>query len=125
MKLDASDSAWATELFAAVDSKDVARFMAFLEPDAQFRFGSNPAAVGTDAIRAAVEGFFAAIKALSHQVDHVWAHPGHVICEGIVTYTHHDGRSVSMPFCNVLGMRDARVKDYLVYIDPAPLFAAP
>jgi ketosteroid isomerase-like protein len=123
MNTAAKDGRWTAELFAAVDAKDVGRFMTFLEPDAQFRYGSNPPAVGSEAIHGAVEGFFAAVKSLRHEVDHVWEQPGHVICAGTVTYTHHDGRSVSMPFCNVLAVRDRRIKDYLVYIDPAPLFA--
>jgi ketosteroid isomerase-like protein len=118
-----NDARWTAELFAAIDAKDTRRFLSFLEPDAQFRYGSNPPAVGADAIRAAVDGFFAAVKTLSHAVDHVWVQPDHVICAGTVTYTHHDGRRVSLPFCNVLAVRNGRIKDYLVYIDPAPLFA--
>jgi hypothetical protein len=31
---------------------------------------------------------------------------------------------VGLPFCDVLAMRGNRIKSYLVYIDPAPLFAA-
>jgi ketosteroid isomerase-like protein len=115
---------WTGELFSAIDAKDTSRFMSFLEPDARFRYGSNPPAIGSDAIRAAVDGFFSAVKALTHQVEHVWALPGHVICAGTVTYLRHDGRSVSIPFCNVLALRNAKVKDYVVYADPAPLFAA-
>ena len=119
-----NDTRWTADLFAAIDAKDTQRFLSFLEPDAQFRYGSNPPAVGADAIRTGVDGFFAVVKALSHAVDHVWVQPDHVICVGTVTYTRHDGRVVGLPFCDVLGMRGSRIKSYLVYIDPAPLFAA-
>jgi ketosteroid isomerase-like protein len=118
-----NDTRWTTDLFAAIDAKDTPRFLSFLGEDAQFRYGNNPPAVGIDAIRAAVDGFFAAVKALSHSVDHVWGEPDHVICAGKVTYTRHDGRLISIPFCNVFAMRSGRIKDYLVYADPSPLFA--
>ncbi len=115
---------WTANLFASIDAKDAKLFLSFLDPDARFRYGNGAPAVGTEAIRAAVDGFFAAVKALSHDLHHVWAQGDHVICEGIVTYTRHDGRIVGIPFCNVLGMRGERVRDYRVYIDSAPLFAA-
>lgn len=119
-----NDTRWTADLFAAIDAKNSQRFLSFLEPDAQFRFGSAPPALGIDAVGGAVDGFFASIKSLSHKLDHVWAQPDHVICTGTVTYTRHDGRVVGIPFCDVLVMRGQRIKDYLVYIDPAPLFAA-
>ena len=119
-----NDTRWTADLFASIDAKDTKRFLSFLQPDAQFRYGNNPPAVGVEAIRAAVDGFFAAVKALSHHVDHVWEQPDHVICAGTVTYTRHDARIVSMPFCNVFAMHNGKVKDYLVYVDPSPLFAA-
>jgi ketosteroid isomerase-like protein len=119
-----TDTRWTTDLFAAIDSKDTKGFLSFLDPGAQFRYGNNPPALGIEAIRAAVDGFFGAIKALSHQVDHVWGQPGYVICAGTVTYTRHDARIVSVPFCNVFALSNGKIKDYLVYVDATPLFAA-
>ena len=49
------------ELFASIDAMDTAGFLARLSPDAVFRFGSMPMVQGTDAIGAAVDGFFATI----------------------------------------------------------------
>ena len=115
---------WTADLFASIDAKDTQRFLSFLEPDAQFRFWSAPPAIGIDAVGSAVGGFFTTIEALAHAVDHVWVQPDHVICAGTVTYTRHDARVVSIPFCDVFALRNGRIKDYLVYIDPAPLFAA-
>ncbi|MGZ5130697.1 MAG: nuclear transport factor 2 family protein [Caldimonas sp.] len=114
---------WTPALFASIDAKDSARFVSFLTEDAQFRFGNAPAAVGRDAIFAAVEGFFASIAACRHNVPNVWAVPGHVICQGEVTYTRHDGSVLTVPFVNVFTMAGERIRDYLIYIDASALYA--
>ena len=110
-------------LFAAIDSKDVDGFVGFLTPDASFRFGSAPAANGADAIREAVGGFFTSIKALEHSVARAFADGSTLFCEGNVTYTRHDGSTVTLPFADVFEMAGDRIADYKIYMDIAPLYA--
>jgi hypothetical protein len=117
-----TDSAWTAELFRSIDAKDTRRFVAFLAADAQFRFGNAPPAVGTAAITALLDGFFASIKAISHEVAGTWAMPGHVMCHGRVTYTRHDGSTLNVPFANVFAMQGALVKDYLIFVDASRLY---
>jgi ketosteroid isomerase-like protein len=114
---------WVGGLVEAIDAKDVARFLAFLTSDARFTFGNFPPAVGTEAIRATLENFFAQVRSLRHTVEDAWRVPGHIVMRGTVQYTRHDGRVVAMPFCNVLAMAAGRVSDYRIYIDPTALFA--
>jgi hypothetical protein len=57
----APDDAWWRHVFAVIDARDAAGFVALLTADAQFRFGNAPTLVGSDAIRAAVSVFFAVI----------------------------------------------------------------
>lgn len=116
---------WTPALFASIDAKDTARFQTFLTDDARFRFGNLPEAVGRDAIGAAVDGFFASIAACRHDVKNVWAPPGHVICQGEVTYTRHDASRLTVPFVNVFAMDGERIRDYLIYIDASALYSAP
>ena len=47
-----------------------------------------------------------------------------IVCEGEVTYTHHDGRSVTVPFCNVFEAEAGLISLYRIYIDMGPVFAA-
>ncbi len=110
-------------LFAAIDNKDVDGFAKFLTADASFRFGSAPAATGTDAIRAAVGGFFTSIKALEHSIVRAFADDGMLFCEGHVTYTRHDGSTVTLPFADVFEMAGERIAEYKIYMDIAPLYA--
>lgn len=118
-----TDNAWTTEMFRGIDSKDTERFLAFLTEDAQFRFGNAPPTLGSQNIAALLTGFFASIKALRHDVLNTWAVPNHVLCQGTVTYTRHDGSTLSVPFVDVFAMHGTLVKDYLIYVDASQLYA--
>jgi limonene-1,2-epoxide hydrolase len=115
--------AWVNALLASVDAKDTARFLGFLTPLARFRFANMPVARGQAEVRAAVDGFFAAIVSCRHSIRLVIESPGHVVCEGDVTYRRHDGGVVTLPFVNVFDMSSELIDDYRIYIDAAPLFA--
>jgi ketosteroid isomerase-like protein len=115
--------AWVPALFASIDARDTPRFLSFLSDDARFRFANQPPAIGRAAIGDAVGGFFAAIAGLQHTLRHVWEVPGHVVCDGEVCYTRHDGSRLTVPFCNLFGVRGERVCDYRIYVDASALFA--
>jgi SnoaL-like domain len=116
---------WIPTLFASIDAKDTSRFLSFLSDDACFRFANLPAAIGQDAIREAIDGFFASIAACRHDVSNVWAPDGNVICEGHVTYTRLNGSVLSVPFVNVFGMVGPLIREYSIYVDASALFSAP
>ena len=114
---------WCRKLFESIDAKRAREFASFLTPDARFRYGSAPAVEGQAAITAAVEQFFASVASLSHRVRELWEVPGHIVCRGEVRYQRLDGRSVLIPFCDVLTMRGEKVAAYDIYLDPTPLAA--
>ena len=121
---------WINNLFAAIDGKDAAAFAAFLAEDVHFRYGSQEPVLGKAAVRAAAEGIFEMFAALSHEIAEAWIADAAVFCEGQVTYTLPDGRTVTLPFLNVFRMTGAGgpapdekplIADYRIYIDPTPL----
>ena len=116
---------WLQELFAAIDAKNTARFLEFLEDDAQFRFGNLPPCQGKQAIGAAVTAFFGSIRSCRHDVAASWAIGDGIVCHGQVAYTRHDGRQVGVPFANILIRRGQRIGDYLIFADVSPLYADP
>jgi ketosteroid isomerase-like protein len=109
-------------LFAAIDARDASAFVGFLTPDAHFRFANSPMVIGSEAVRAAVAGFFGAIAGCRHQLLRTTSGAASQACEGLVTYTRHDGSAVTLPFGNVLEMRGDKVAAYRIYIDNTPLF---
>ena len=88
---------WLTQLFNAIDSRDVLRFLEFLADDAEFRFGNMPSVHGKQDIGAAVGAFFDSIAACRHEFADSWALPDHVICHGRVTYTRKDASQLTVP----------------------------
>jgi ketosteroid isomerase-like protein len=111
------------ELFKAIDAKDAERFASFLAADGTFLFGNAPPVTGRPAIREAVAGFFASIRALSHEVQGVAQESSHVWSRGVVTYVRHDGSSLTAPFCNYFEMGDGGVRHYQIYVDASALYS--
>jgi len=116
---------WLRKLFTAIDANDLPRFLEFLADDARFRFGNRPACQGKQAVGAAVGGFFGAIKGCRHELQAFWVHADSVVCHGQVTYTRHDGSALTVPFADVLTLRDGLVLDYLIFVDASSLFGVP
>lgn len=116
--------AWVRKLFSDIDRKDTTAFVGHLTDDVEFRFGSAPPVSGAAATGEAVAAFFESIAALSHAIIRVWEDGSSVVCEGIVTYTRHDGRNVAIPFADVFDRRDDKIASYRIYIDINPLFEA-
>jgi ketosteroid isomerase-like protein len=115
---------WATRLFQAIDNKDTEAFAAFLAADVQFRFGNADPVHGKAAVRTAVNAFFDSVKGMRHVLDKVWEIDGQVICHGTVTYTRHDSTTLSVPFANILTLRDELVAQYLIFVDVSALYAS-
>ena len=109
-------------LFNGIDAKDHNLFGTFLTDDAQFRFANHPAVVGKDTIVSFLEGWFQSIAAIKHSDLVVREGDGFVLTEGTVTYTRHNGTTLSVPFANVFNMVDGKIKDYLIYVDNSTLY---
>lgn len=114
---------WVTDLFKSIDDMDTDKFASFLDEDVIFTFGNNPTAVGLDATKEAVSGFFSSINGLSHELLNTWHDGDAVIVQGVVTYTRKDDKKVAVPFCDVFKMKDDKIAQYLIYMDVTPLFA--
>ncbi len=110
-----------SELLAAIDAQDAGKFASYLTEDVVFRYGSGPPVHGRQAVHDYVAGFFETLDSLRHRLLAEWENGGALICEGEVTYTLPGGKEMTLPFVNVFGMQDSKIKDYKIYIDPTPL----
>jgi ketosteroid isomerase-like protein len=116
------DHPWLPDLFRAIDRKDIDVYLAFMTPDAVFRFGSSEGIRGHDAIRAAVADFYATFDTLSHELDRAWSGADTLVVEGRTTYTRHDGSRVTVPFADVFELEGDRIAHYAIYADMTPLY---
>lgn len=101
----------------AVDANDPAAFADHLAPQAVFRFGNAPPVQGVDAVRTAVEGFLAGIRAIAHEVEDVLADGERIAAHGRVTYTRLDGSTLSVPFALIWYLRSGLIADYRIFAD--------
>ena len=112
-----------TPIFAAIDAMDAGKFAAYLTPDVRFRFANADPAVGHAAVKEGVEGFWATIDGLTHHILTVYEVGDTVVAQIDVEYRRKDGKSVTVPNCDVLVFDGDLVRDWQIYIDLAPVFA--
>lgn len=113
---------WLTAMFAAIDAFDVERFLTFLSPDCEFRFGNAPSIYGHATIGKALSRFFAAIKGIRHTELEAWEHPDATICSGKVTYVRQNETELAVPFAVILRLDGQLVRQYLIFVDHSALF---
>ncbi len=118
-----SKPTWMEGLLGAIDARDAESFGSFLTDDAVFRFGNNPDIRGKGPTVEVVRQFFSAIAGAKHVVQDVWNAGDTVIMHGNVTYTRHSGTKLTVPFANILKMKDNLIREYLIYTDNSKLFA--
>lgn len=110
------------KLFASIDAMDTESFLSFIAEDCTFRFGSSPPVSGREGIGASVNDFFSMFAGLKHDLERIVTDENGIACEGDVTYTHHDGRQVRVPFCNIFEVESGQITVYRIYIDMGPVF---
>jgi ketosteroid isomerase-like protein len=114
---------WVRNLFQSIDQRDAHTFSEFLAEDGVFRYGSQPAVAGREAVRDYVAGFFSGLSGVRHELTGFWWGQENKVCfvQGNVIYHLANDAQVTVPFLNLLRMRDAAIVEYLVYTDPTPL----
>lgn len=107
----------------SIDAKDASKFSEFITEDGTFRFGNAETVKGRKEICNYVANFFTLIKSSKHKIVNLWDEGSNIIWEGEVLYTRLDEKQVTVKFVNIFNMHGDMIKDYLIYIDNAPLFA--
>jgi ketosteroid isomerase-like protein len=111
-------------LFAVVDSMDVAALTFLFADDARVVFGNGQPMVGSDEIRTGLTAFFATIAGLHHDIVQEWHIGDDSVIELRVTYDRTDGRQVIIPCASIFHTDGTgKIDDYRVYFDVAPIYA--
>lgn len=121
---------WGETLYSeAVDKRDAETFANAFTENGWCRFGNNEPLVGREAIRVAIAQFFTVMAGVSHESAGTWYKDGNLILEARVTYTLHQGGTVTVPAVSIYGMTEGEsgrpmAENCRIYVDLAPLFAA-
>jgi ketosteroid isomerase-like protein len=110
-------------VFAAIDAMDTPVLVDHLTPDATFVFANQPAAVGSDAIAGTVNYVFTTFKGLKHTITGMWEQGDTIVVRLSIDYTRHDDQVVTLPCVNIFQYEGAKIKDYRIYMDIAPVYA--
>lgn len=113
---------WLVRLFRSIDERDWDTFVDHLADDAQFRYGSGQTARGKETIRQAADMALSPFSSVKHELVDVWARPDSTLVEGRVTYQWPDGHRQTLHFVNLFRMKERAITEYLIFIDPSPLF---
>ena len=112
------------DLFATVDSMDVATIATHFAEDARVVFGNGQPFVGIEAIRAGLTAFFDTIAGLHHEIVKEYNVGTDTILEFKVTYDRKDGQRVTIPCVTIFHVDAAgKIDAYRVYFDVTPIYA--
>jgi ketosteroid isomerase-like protein len=112
------------DLFATVDSMDVAAIAALFAAGSRVVFGNGQPLVGIDEIRAAITAFYDTIAGLRHGIVNEWNVGDDAIVEFKVSYDRKDGQEVAIPCVTIFHTNAAgKIDNYCVYFDVAPTYA--
>jgi ketosteroid isomerase-like protein len=112
------------DLFALVDSMDVATIATLFAEDARVVFGNSQPFVGIEAIRSGLTAFFGTIAGLRHEIVKEYNVGDDTIVELKVTYDRKDGQRVTIPCVTIFHVDAAgKIDAYRVYFDVTPIYA--
>ncbi|ERR1700722_12491153 len=112
------------DLFATVDSMDVATIATLFADDARVVFGNSEPFVGIEAIRTGLTAFFDTIGGLRHEIVKEYNVGDDTIIELKVTYNRKDGQRVTIPCVTIFHVDAAgKIDAYRVYFDVTPIYA--
>ena len=112
------------DLFKDIDSMEPDAFTRHLADDVRFTFGNSETVVGRDNVRDVWAGFCDGIAGVRHDVIAEFEQGDATIVESTVTYTRKDGTTIALPVVTIYRGKGL-IDDYRIFMDVAPLFAAP
>jgi ketosteroid isomerase-like protein len=110
-------------LLAAADS-DIAAFFGFFTDDCDFRMANNEVVRGREAIQTWVAGYLGSVAGMRHVVLEEWMADDVAAVRVEVTYTMRNGTTFTLPAVTRTRVRDGKVTEYLIFMDPSPVEAA-
>jgi hypothetical protein len=80
--------------------------------------------VGVESLKQAFQAAADRFSSITHTIDGIWPgtwdHGNVVSVEAIVRYVLPNGKAVKLPCTSTLRLRDQRIADYRIFIEPTP-----
>lgn len=105
------------ELSPSLDEKDTEKVLSFLTDDCIFQAGNLGPVKGKETIAETLNGFFATVNGINHEMSDTFESGDAVVHRGMVTYTRLNNTTLTVPVCDVFKMRDGKIAEYYIYID--------
>ncbi|MFT5755839.1 MAG: hypothetical protein ACI9LM_000551 [Alteromonadaceae bacterium] len=112
-----------SDLYLAVDNKDVDYLKRNLAENVNFRIANNPLLTNKADILAANSQFFSSVESMNHTIENVIYLDDttnditKLSCHGQVIYVRLDGTKHSAVFSTFLSVKKHMIIDYLVFAD--------
>lgn len=117
------DLQWVDDMFATFDAGNLHGWASSLATDVDFKLANNPNVHGRGNVEATFNSLLPLFKSVHHDLLAVWKHGDGVTVKGnLVVVRVSDGATVTIPFVDVLTTKHHSVSQYLIYMDPTPLF---
>ena len=110
-------------LLRAADN-DIAAFFGFFTDDCQFRMANNDVIRGREAIQAWVASYLGSVAGMRHVILEEWVSDDVAAVRVEVTYSMQNGSQFTLPAVTRTRVRDGKVTEYLIFMDPGPVQAA-
>jgi ketosteroid isomerase-like protein len=113
-------------LFEALDRADVRTVRSYLHDDVVVILSNQQPIGGAAAFVELYQQVTGTLGGVRHEIHDVWnagEDPAVWIARMTVHYTRLDGKTVSLPCCNVFRFAGALVADYQVFMDMTPVLA--
>ncbi len=118
-----------TELYQAVDAKNVDYLGDKLAENTRFRIGNYPAETNKSIILDANRDFFSSIDSMRHTIEDVFSQTifkdgksvDKITCFGHVDYVRLNSTEHSVVFSTFLEIENNKITDYLVFADLSAL----
>jgi ketosteroid isomerase-like protein len=85
---------------------------------------NNEVIHGRDAIQAWVAQYLGSVAGMRHVILEEWAADDVAAVRVEVTYTMQNGTEFTLPALTRTRVRDGKVAEYLIFMDPSPVQAA-
>lgn len=116
------------QMFLTGEGMNVENFVKFYTDDAVYQFSNFPVVYGPEGIRKSSGSFedkgsfLGQVEGVCHHLKTIWELGDTLIVEMEVTYVRLDGKSFTLPACDVIDFEGDLVKSMKIFMDISPMF---